>query len=909
MVDRGGGDGAPAAPVRGTAVGRFLVLDQLGAGGMGMVLRAYDPELDRRVAIKLLRAERDGDTEASARMVREAQAMARLAHPHVVPVYEVGTWQGRSFVVMELIDGVTLSAWLTAAPRGWRETVAVFVGAGEGLAAAHAARLVHRDFKPENVLVGPDGRARVTDFGLVGRRQDDPAAPPTDDADAGPPADADAAVSALTLTGALVGTPRYMAPEQHRREPATAQSDQFAFCVALWTALFGAAPFGGATYRELARNVLAGTRAPVPRDVAVPVAVRRALERGLALEPAQRFPDMAALLAELRFDPDAVKRRRARLGAGVVVVALAGGTLAMAWPRTRAAAPSPELALLCRGAEDELAGAWDTGARQRLGDALGGGGGRGAEVWAVVAPQLDAYARAWVEMRTDACEATRLRGAQSEALLDLRVGCLDRRRDELRALVGELVAVGTADPDRVAQAVPRLTGLAGCADVAALTSPVPLPTVPAVRARVDELTAQLARLKARADTGRYAEVAAEGTSLLATLQEVGYLPRYAEALLLVGEARAQAGDLDGARAALGDATWAAEASRHDAAAARAWTVLAFVAGFSAGDAAAGAAAARRADAAVRRLGDPPEPRGRLELNLGAIQYGSGDVDGAIAHWERALALWTAANGAAHPDLARVHNNLGAAYGDRGDHARAIAAYARALAIWEPTLGDGHPLVGIVLQNLAAEQMTSGDLDAARAVGERALAITERTLGADHAQVAVALKTTATVALAQGRLDVAARELERARAIDQTRGGDQPWTLIKLADVRRAQGRLREARELAGAALTAVRAGEIVGAQHVHLGIVLGVLAEIELDAGAAARAARIATDAIADLERNLGERAQQLAAPLAVLGRARIARGAADWRTPLERALALLGAGEPLRRAAIERALAEAAPP
>ncbi|MBK7194209.1 MAG: serine/threonine protein kinase [Myxococcales bacterium] len=884
-----------AHPTRGAAVGRFLVLDELGAGGMGVVVRAYDPDLDRRVAIKLLRVDRGGDAEASVRMVREAQAMARLAHPHVVPVYEVGSWQGRGFVVMELVDGVTLTAWLTAARRDWREVVAMFVGAGDGLAAAHAARLVHRDFKPENVLVGRDGRARVTDFGLVGLRHD---------GDIEAPGDEDAA--ALTLTGALVGTPRYMAPEQHRREPATPRSDQFAFCVALWQALYGAPPFAGDSYRELARNVLAGTRAAVPRDAAVPAHVRRALDRGLALDPAQRFADMPALLAELRFDPDAAKRRRGRLAAGVGVVLLSAATLALAWPRAPTAPPPPALALLCRGAADELAEAWDDAARARLGTALRGAGPRGAQVWAAVEPQLDAYAAAWVEMRTDACEATRLRGEQSEPLLDLRVACLDRRRDELRALVAELVPLGPSDPDRVAQAVPRLTGLGGCADVAALTAPVPPPTDPAVRARVDEFTTQLARLKARADTGQYAEVAAEGAPLLATLQELGYLPRYAEACLLVGEARAQAGDLDGARAALADATWAAEAARHDAVAARAWTVLTFVAGFSAGDAAAGAVAARRADAAVRRLGDPAEPRGRLELNLGAIAYGSGDVDGAIAHWERALALWTAANGANHPDLARVHNNLGAAYGDRGDHARAIAAYDHALAIWEPTLGDGHPLVGIVLQNLAAEQMTAGGLDGARAVGERALAITERRLGVGHAQVAVALKTTSAVAIAQGRLDDAARELERAREIDRAHGGDQPWTLIKLADVRRAQGRLRLARELAGAALAAVRAGDVVGAQHVHVGIVLGVLAEIELDAGAAALAARLAEDAIADLEKNLGERAQQLAQPLAVLGRARIARRAATWRAPLDRALALLGAGDPLRRAEIERAIAAA---
>jgi hypothetical protein len=302
-------------------------------------------------------------------------------------------------------------------------------------------------------------------------------------------------------------------------------------------------------------------------------------------------------------------------------VLLSAATLALAWPRAPTAPPPPALALLCRGAADELAEAWDDAARARLGTALRGAGPRGAQVWAAVEPQLDAYAAAWVEMRTDACEATRLRGEQSEPLLDLRVACLDRRRDRLRALVAELVPLGPSDPDRVAQAVPRLTGL-GCADVAALTARCRRRPIPPCAPASTEFTTQLARLKARADTGQYAEVAAEGAPLLATLQELGYLPRYAEACLLVGEARAQAGDLDGARAALADAALAAEAARHDAVAARAWTVLTFVAGFSAGDAAAGAVAARRADAAVRRLGDPAEPRGRLELNLGAIAYGS-----------------------------------------------------------------------------------------------------------------------------------------------------------------------------------------------------------------------------------------------------------------------------------------------
>ncbi len=234
----------------GTAVGRFLVLGPLGAGSMGVVLAAYDPELDRKVALKLLSAH-DGQLEhqdlLQARLAREAQAIAQVSHPNVVSIYEVGRYQDRVFLAMEFVAGTTLTEWVSARPRSWQEILAMFVEAGQGVAATHAAGLVHRDFKPDNVLVTHAGHAKVVDFGLARSI----AGPQAARASTRPTSAAGSPV--LTHAGALVGTPAYMAPEQRAGQPASAAADQFSFCVALYEAL----------YSERPRPVDGGRRGPV----------------------------------------------------------------------------------------------------------------------------------------------------------------------------------------------------------------------------------------------------------------------------------------------------------------------------------------------------------------------------------------------------------------------------------------------------------------------------------------------------------------------------------------------------------------------------------------------------------------------------------------------------------------------
>jgi serine/threonine protein kinase/tetratricopeptide (TPR) repeat protein len=390
-----GGSGAaeaPAARVRGSSVGRYLLLDELGHGGMGVVYKAYDPELDRPIALKLLQAG-EGSEGAShghrERLLREAQALARLQHPNVIAIHDVGTVDDSVFIAMEYVEGQTVRAWLKSRPRARHEILDVFLAAGEGLAAAHRAGLVHRDFKPDNVMVGNDGRVRVLDFGLArsaragatdepviigvsanaaeGGLERVPEQAPQSGAQLGssqgskanleqtaaskgkskrgslissasssqshPSASASARLlsSPITRVGDTVGTPRFMAPEQHLAEATDESADQYSFCVSLYWALYDAFPFAGKAFDEMLANLLAGRISDAPAGSTVPRWLRQVLVRGLAVKPRDRFPSMGDLLGALRADPRLTRLRwlRAALvalsAAAVLAAAVAGG--------------------------------------------------------------------------------------------------------------------------------------------------------------------------------------------------------------------------------------------------------------------------------------------------------------------------------------------------------------------------------------------------------------------------------------------------------------------------------------------------------------------------------------------------------------------------------------------------------
>ena len=320
----GTGPRHPTEPVvaLGDTIGRYVVLRRLGAGGMGVVFAAYDPQLDRKIALKLLRTGIGlGEREANARLVREAQAIARLNHPNVVAVYDVGTaGSDELYLAMEFVEGDTLTHWLARWERPWPEIVAMFVEAGRGLAAAHAVGLLHRDFKPDNVLVGADGRVRVSDFGLARSAVTD------DEQGPSPVAALSELRTPLTGTGAIMGTPRYMAPEQLRGESVTAAADQFSFCVALYEALYGQHPLPGETAAEMEKGA---RMAPPPGSSVVSPAIATVLARGLDPQPHRRFPSMQALLEQLVPPAPRPRPRRLAVVSASLALVAAGAAAAM----------------------------------------------------------------------------------------------------------------------------------------------------------------------------------------------------------------------------------------------------------------------------------------------------------------------------------------------------------------------------------------------------------------------------------------------------------------------------------------------------------------------------------------------------------------------------------------------------
>ncbi|MGB1016941.1 MAG: serine/threonine-protein kinase, partial [Nannocystaceae bacterium] len=286
-------------------INRYAVLRKLGEGGMGIVFSAYDEELDRRVAIKLLLTADQPGTDGRARMMREAQAMAKLSHPNVVQVYDVGVFENQIFLAMEFVKGKDLDSWSENSHHPWQSILEMHLQAARGLAAAHAVGLVHRDYKPENVLVGDDGRARVLDFGLARatRELDNPS----------PSSSIVGAVSLtrtselevdLTIAGTVMGTPAYMSPEQHIGGHTDARSDQFSFCVALYKTLYQQPPFAGETLTELSMNVCEGKLRPSPKGSDVPSWVFDVLKKGMGTDPDERYPSMDTLIAALSRDLD-----------------------------------------------------------------------------------------------------------------------------------------------------------------------------------------------------------------------------------------------------------------------------------------------------------------------------------------------------------------------------------------------------------------------------------------------------------------------------------------------------------------------------------------------------------------------------------------------------------------------------
>ncbi|MCH9684727.1 MAG: serine/threonine protein kinase, partial [Deltaproteobacteria bacterium] len=541
----------------GASLGRYVVLDRLGSGGMGVVYAAYDQTLDRKVAIKLLHADIDaqGSSDGRARLWREAKVLAQLNHPNVVTVHDVGIVDDRIYLAMEHVDGDTVTAWLAAQSRSRAEILRVFTTAGTGLAAAHEKGLIHRDFKPDNVMVDAQGRVRVMDFGLARADADDgdrvsfdsyPISLPrhagaTEDSQGPDQGSSDSLSTPLTRGSTLIGTPAYMAPEQWRNHELDARTDQFSFCVALYEALYGVRPFAGGVPGALMMTVCRGEVDPPPAASRVPMWLRRVLLRGLDREPERRFADMGRLLTAVSADPTAARRRVLALSmVGVVVAAAVGG---QRWQQARQLAA-------CERDGTEIERVWSPAREPTLAAALvDGNGALGIATRDRVLPRLASYTEDWKRVRTETCAHPPEGHVGTQRLAERSTECLEERRQQLDTLLDAIEAGGRDAMERATRSVAALPDPEDCADEAWLRRRPAPPDDPDVRERIAATRSRLARVTVDRNLGRHAEAARTAEAVLTDAQALGWPPLVAEAHFARGRALQADGQVELARRA------------------------------------------------------------------------------------------------------------------------------------------------------------------------------------------------------------------------------------------------------------------------------------------------------------------------------------------------------------------------
>lgn len=764
-------------------LGRYVVLERLGQGGMGVVFSAYDPQLDRKVAIKLLRFSGVSGPDAQKRLLREAQTMAKLSHPNVVAVHDAGIIGNQFFVAMDFVNGQTLRDWMSAR-HSWAEVLAVFLAAGRGLAAAHAAGVVHRDFKPENVMLHADGRALVMDFGLAL-----PEMTSTIE-DERPVLSHDMVMrSNLTKAGSLLGTPAYMSPEQFVSAQVDARSDQFSFCVAMFEALYGQHPFPATTVMEQA--VMVGSGVPIsPRHArAAPSWLRRILGRGMRRNPDERWRTIAELL-------HAIERRRQRgrvVAAAFMAVALVLLAVGYRWILLES---HEQRQTLCATATENLVGVWDSDRKDAVRQAIVGTGLVYAEdVWNRITVRLDEYTEAWTSMHTEACQATHLRGEQSPALLDLRMNCLRRHLGEVRSLIAVLM---TADADVVQNAnaaVEDLPNLALCADVAFLQGNHRQPTTPETLRLRDDVNDAYAHLR----VGRLEEGMTIARRALDNARELTDLNLRAEASLALGLLLEESGDPVAAGIEMSDSFFIAERVRNDVVLATVVINLTHNA-IHRDDLTAAHLWLRHADALAGRLIDDRHGE-QLELKIGltnvrgVLAVKEGQLELAEREFNEAVALMAGLNNDRF-DIAGVSNNLGNVLVRRGDLNGAETHFRRAVQIYRALLGENHPTYPIALNNIAEVHMRRGEWDLAQAYYDDAHRLLLASVGPAHPNVGVICNNLGDVSLRRGQYESARKYYLRATEIFGdalgTNNSALAYPLTGLGEVFLGEGRPREA---------------------------------------------------------------------------------------------------------------------
>jgi tetratricopeptide (TPR) repeat protein len=700
------GDGVEV-PGLGARLGRYELKSMIGAGGMGVVFAAHDPQLDRTVAVKVLHVSMGkGSTDGELRLQREGQTMARLSHPNVIRVYDVGSAQGSLFVAMEYVDGGTLQQWLSRAARSAAEILAAFVQAGRGLAAAHDAGLIHRDFKPSNVLVGADGRVLVTDFGLA--RSSDAAADPD---------------------GAVEGTPGYMAPEQRTGGALDARADQFSFCVSLAKALDGKR---------------------------VPARVRAALDRGQRAAADERFASMHELLAALA--PPAGKR--------TVWIALGGGALVAgaiaAWVLVGSDRPAADP---CASLDDRFAGVWDADTARAVEAAFTATGMPYARAaFRATSRQLDARRAAWLAMRHDSCAATRIRHEQPDAIMDARATCLERRLEDLSAFVGELRRADAATVRGADQQAATIGDVTACGDVEALARRMPLPDDPARRTEIGAISRDLAEVRARLAAGHYRELADPATALVTRARAADHPPILADALTLAADVYEKVGRAREAEPLLDEAVLVAEAGGDDRQRLDAETRLVRIVGYLLERDEDARRHADRATALLTRIGSDPRRAAQLAAYRATSDWWNGRYADARVRADEAVQILTALD----PDgsvLAKALHLRAIVEQEMGDLEASVASAVKAREVGIRALGPDHPIIGDYLEAEGGSLRLLGRYDEADVALQRGLALLVSGFGPDSNEAANAYTNLAILDMDREHFDAAIASLRRVIEIN------------------------------------------------------------------------------------------------------------------------------------------------
>ena len=760
---------------RPATVDRYLLEQPLGSGGNGIVYAGHDPKLNRPVAIKLLGSAGCKDPAGTDRLLREARALARVEHPHIVSVYDVGKTEEEDgvFIVMERLAGPTLAQWHDSPQArragGWRLAIELYLQAGRGLVAAHAAGLVHRDFKPANVMRDASGRVKVLDFGLVWHTRSDDGSIPTDPVSAEYGAATSSGAGAgttdgdrLTQTGATMGTPVYMAPEQHLGKPATVASDQFSFCAAVYEAVFGLHPFPGADAAEIATAKLTGVMTPIPeeRRVEVPREVGDILMRGLAARPSARWPTMDALLEALRVTVQPPpKRARWAVAAAATVVAV-GTAMVLAEPDPACGQARPP---------------WNEDVRDASQASFSRATVPGAgTVWTRVDAAARSWSDEWTEARAEVCSAHR-RGEVDDATFDRIIGCLRRRADRFSDVAETMSTPGARVMAEAVGLVVAQARPGTCRDLTQVDQLEPRPDDRAQAAQVDKLRQREQALFDAMVLGRIAEVEPEIEALVDDAEALGYGPFVAEAHALAARALAESGAYEEADQRWQKAIALAQEEDHDFLVARNMSVLMFNTGVYRERVPEALLQLPWAYAMVQRAGNPVIPLAGLEQAAGHLHMRAGDLDEASAAFQRARDHFSSVQPPHQAGIADADQGLGLIARSQGDRTEAMRLCRDAFERMEAAQGELSPNAAMMRQEYGFLLMQEGRIEESEAQHRLATQRVETIKGSDHPDMIQMLHGLASV---QRRSDPETAAVTAARALalsDTVHGGDHEQT--------------------------------------------------------------------------------------------------------------------------------------